>query len=66
MPGYYSDDPNRDFLRWDADRERRLSNRPVCTSCQERIQDDYFYDVSGEAWCEDCLTRFCRKEIDTD
>ena len=36
---YYTDNPVRDFERYDADREDELASLPVCDICDEPIQD---------------------------
>jgi hypothetical protein len=53
MARFYTDDPARDFDRWDAEQERRLARLPGCDKCKKRIQDDDYYDVYGEILCEE-------------
>lgn len=55
MNRYYSDDPYRDFTRWDNDREEWLINRPVCDGCGDHIQDDYGYRIGDELYCQNCI-----------
>lgn len=32
-----------------------------CLNCGEKIYDgDYYYDIDGEEWCEECIKE-CRK-----
>lgn len=56
---YYSDDPVRDFDRWDADQERsRMRHRRgKCIHCGEDVYDyDDHYDIDGDLIHEDCLS----------
>ena len=52
---YRTDDPERDFDRWEAEREKKLIVLPVCAYCDEPIQDDELYDFDGELVCCDCV-----------
>lgn len=51
----FSDDPNADFDRYDAEQEKALEDLPLCTECGEHIQSDFAYRISGEWYCEDCI-----------
>ena len=61
---YYTDDPIRDFERWDRERERRLEFLPVCVDCGHHIQADYFYEINGEPICPACMESGYRKEME--
>lgn len=52
---YWTDDPIRDFDRWEAERERRLESRPVCDCCGERIQTEKIFSYGNIILCEDCV-----------
>lgn len=52
---FYSDDPARDFDRWDQELERRRARRPECSHCGERIQDEEAYYINGEFICPKCM-----------
>ena len=52
---FYSDDPGRDFDRWDMEQERRRARLPVCECCQKTINDDDYYDINNELLCEECV-----------
>ena len=60
-----TDDPIRDFDRYDAlmaDREAKL---PQCEDCGEPINDDLYYEVDGEFLCEKCMhDRYARSTED--
>ena len=61
---YYSDDPARDYDRYDADREKQLEKLPRCSECDEPIQDDSCYEINDELICEDCMDGNHRKWVD--
>lgn len=60
---YYTDDPERDFLRRDAEQEDELSRLPVCDICGEPIYEHY-YDLGGDRVCEECLNKNFRREVE--
>lgn len=50
-----SDDPLRDFDRYDAlmaDKEAKL---PQCEKCGEPIDDDVYFEIDNEILCEKCM-----------
>ena len=60
----HTDDPYRDFLNHEAEKERWLQSRPVCSECEEHIQDDECFEIGGELICPDCLIKNHRKWTD--
>ena len=55
---FYSDDPVRDFDRWDAEMERNRMRhrRGRCIHCDEDIYEgEPHYDIDGDLLHEDCL-----------
>lgn len=55
---FYSDDPVRDFDRYDAVMAAREAKLPECENkgCRHRkIHDEIFFDIDGEILCEDCM-----------
>lgn len=58
-----TDDPHRDFDRWDAEQCEKLSKRPVCEYCGEHIQDDHYYYVD-RIICEECLNENHKRYIE--
>ena len=52
---FYTDDPARDFDRYDMEMERRRARLPVCDNCRKRIQDDEYFDIEGEILCRACM-----------
>ncbi len=61
---YYSDDPVRDFMMHDAKQTQWLEQQPVCSECDEHIQDEYCYEINGELICEDCLNTNHKKRTE--
>ncbi len=57
----YTDDPLRDFVRWDAEQERRLQMLPECADCGEHIQEETAYYINGEWICKDCMDSYLRE-----
>jgi formylmethanofuran dehydrogenase subunit E len=52
---FYTDDPVKDYERYDNHMTERLLRLPVCSECKERIQTEYLYEIDGELICEDCM-----------
>ena len=61
---YRTDDPVKDFLQYDAERERELAKLPRCCECDEPITDEYCYEINGEYLCEDCLNSQHRRAVE--
>ena len=59
-----TDDPLRDFERWDEEQALWLAKRPICSRRQHRIQDDHYYLIEDEPVCRECLESDYRKEIE--
>lgn len=60
----WTDNPIRDFERWDAEQEEKLEKMPVCDECGEHIQDDYLYDIGGEILCRTCMENKYERSVD--
>lgn len=58
-----SDDPLRDFALWDDDQEEKLNKRPICYMCGKHVQDDCFFEIEHEIYCEHCIND-CKKYFD--
>ena len=52
---YYTDDPARDFDRWDMEQARAEARLPQCECCGETIHDDEYYEIDNEILCEECM-----------
>lgn len=54
MSVFYSDDPVRDFERWDAEQSEWLEKLPKCAHCDHAIQDERLMSIDGELYHIDC------------
>lgn len=52
---FWTDDPHRDFDRWDAEQQRRLKKFPKCESCEEPIVQEDAVCLDGCYYCDPCL-----------
>lgn len=52
---FWSDDPHRDFDRYEAHQQRQLDRLPKCSECDEPIQDERLIEFNGEIICPRCL-----------
>lgn len=51
--------------RWekhDAEQESALELLPLCSICDEHIQDEYCYQINGDVICEHCMVEYFRKD----
>ena len=44
---YFTNDPLRDFERYEAEQAEKTERLPVCEICGEHIQDEYGYCVDS-------------------
>jgi len=49
--------------RIDAENEEWLQKRPICSWCEEHIQDEYAYEIDNKLICPKCIKEF-RVELD--
>ena len=61
---YYTDNPIADFMRYDAEQQRKISLLPVCSVCKHHIQDDWCYKIEGNFFCCDCLNKLYRRNTE--
>ena len=52
---YYTDDPLRDFERYDAEQQAELDKLPICAECGKPIQSEKCCEIDGGVICEGCL-----------
>jgi formylmethanofuran dehydrogenase subunit E len=64
MKIFGTDDPIADFERYDAEQQKKLSRLPRCCCCGEPIQDDFYFDLGDEIYCEECLKEQFRKSTE--
>ena len=62
---FRTDDPLRDFDRYDAEMAAREAMLPQCEVCGEHINDDIYFEIDGEILCEKCMhDRYARSTED--
>lgn len=44
--------------------DQELLRRPVCSHCEDPVQEDHCYEVAGQILCPHCLETYFRKELD--
>jgi hypothetical protein len=55
MRYFRSADPDRDFEILDMLQSQREARLPVCDNCHRPINDDIYFDIEGDIYCEMCL-----------
>lgn len=55
MSYFRTDDPLRDFDRYDAAMAAREARLPQCEKCGEYIHDDVYFEIDNEILCEECM-----------
>lgn len=43
------------FLKHEAEQEKWLKSRPICSCCKEHIQDENLYRIAEKIYCESCI-----------
>ena len=63
---YRTDDPHRDYDRYQAEQQAQLEKLPQCCCCgsDEYIQDDHYFLIEGEIYCEEHLIENFRKDTE--
>ena len=61
---FVTDDPHKDFDRWDNEQTTALERLPVCSYCDNHIQDDFLYEINDAVICQECLNDNFRKSVD--
>lgn len=61
---FYTDDPIRDYDRYEAEQEAKLKRLPKCSQCHNPIDADFYYEVDCYLFCEDCLNDVYRHPIE--
>lgn len=49
---------------YEAQQEKALARLPICTYCEQPIQDDYLFDIDGELYCEECAKDLFRRSTE--
>lgn len=60
----WTDDPVADYNRYDAQQARRLNSLPLCSECDNPIQEEECFEFNGELICPDCLKDNHRKWVE--
>ena len=60
---YRSNDPEADFLCFDAQRAKDEASLPHCDYCGEVIYESY-YEINDEIICEDCMASHFRRDVE--
>lgn len=60
----WTDDPVRDAMNYDMERQKELDSLPKCDICGQPIQGEDLYDLDGTLVCEECLNSEYRKSVD--
>lgn len=55
MAFFRTDDPLRDFDRYDAEQAAKEAMLPQCEKCGEHICDDEYFYINNEILCEECM-----------
>lgn len=61
---FYSDDPVRDFDRYDMAMAQKEAKLPQCEKCGKHIHDDTFFEIDNEILCEDCMRDLYERSTD--
>ena len=52
---FISGNPIDDFYDLEIEKAEWLKSLPLCTECDEPIQDDFYYVINSETLCEECM-----------
>lgn len=61
---YRTDDPYRDFDRYEDQRQKELDKLPECCECGNPILTEECYEINGELLCPECLNDNHRKLVE--
>ena len=50
--------------RHEREQERWLEQRPMCSCCDNHIQEETAVYINGEWICDDCIATYFRKMIE--
>lgn len=49
----------------DDEMEAELEKLPVCSHCGDPIQEEYYFEIDGEMYCEDCMNDLFKRYTDS-
>ena len=55
-----TNNPVRDAEAYQREQGKEISKLPVCTECDEHIQQEEAVNIYGEWYCDDCIESFKR------
>lgn len=61
---FLSDDPVKDFDRYDAEQEKKLERCPYCVECDRSVQDEHYYLFDDKIICPQCLLENHKQRTD--
>lgn len=64
MSRQYFGDPDTAFSKWMTDDAEYESRCPVCCECGNHITDEFYFEIDGNFYCEDCLRSNHRKDVE--
>jgi hypothetical protein len=53
------------WVEHDLEQERMLEGLPVCKYCGDPIQDEHYYEIDGEIYCEEHMIELFRRDTDS-
>ena len=60
----YTDEPDRDYDAFCWNQDYLHGMLPMCCECNERIEDEFCYEINGEVLCETCMEQYKRFTAD--
>ena len=52
------------WLAHEERKDRALRSRPLCSCCENHIQEYRYFEIDGKPICPDCMETYFRKELD--
>ncbi len=52
---FFTDDPVKDYNRYQEEQEKQLQKLPKCSHCDEHIQTEELCDIGGTLYCMECF-----------
>lgn len=52
------------WARHEREMEKRLARLPLCSECDNPIQDEHCFEINGELICPDCMKTNHRKRVE--
>lgn len=52
------------WAKFDAEQTEEMERLPVCDLYNKTIDDEFYFEIEGEIFCEDCLNEVFRKSVE--